>query len=135
MVCVVVEDSRDGPAVRVRFAWPEEGGGGWRYRNGLAASSMSGRCRRAEDPADRLVRWMRGSVNAGLALSQRTFTCGSWNYEAGRDHNAARNLEHLAASSAASACGEERSGARRKPRVKRASVKQEPNGVAAAQIL
>ena len=75
-----------------------------------------------------------GSVNAGLALSQRTFTCGSCNYEAGRDHNAARNLEHLAASSAVSACGEERAGAARKPRVKRASMKQEPNGVAAAQL-
>ncbi|MCY3854699.1 MAG: transposase [Rhodospirillales bacterium] len=75
-----------------------------------------------------------GSVNAGLALSQRTFTCGSWNYEAGRDHNAARNLEHLAASSAVSACGEERSAAQRKPRVKRASGKQEPNSVAAAQL-
>ena len=75
-----------------------------------------------------------GSVNAGLALSQRTFTCGSCNYEAGRDHNAARNLQHLAASSVASACGEERSGVERKPRVKRASVKQEPNGVAAARL-
>lgn len=75
-----------------------------------------------------------GSVNAGLALSQRTFTCGSCNYEAGRDHNAARNLRHLAASSAVSACGEERSGAVRKPRVKRASGKQEPNNVAAARL-
>ena len=76
-----------------------------------------------------------GSVNAGLALSQRTFTCGSCNYEAGRDHNAARNLQHLAASSAVSARGEERAGARRKPRVKRASAKQEPNSVAAAAQL
>ena len=75
-----------------------------------------------------------GSANTGLALSQRIFTCGNCNYEAGRDHNAARNLQHLAASSAVSACGEERSGARRKPRVKRATVKQEPNSVAAAQL-
>lgn len=75
-----------------------------------------------------------GSVNAGLALSQRTFECGSCTYKAGRDHNAARNLRHLAASSAVSACGEERSGAARKPRVKRASVKQEPNSVAVAQL-
>ena len=75
-----------------------------------------------------------GSANTGLALSQRIFTCGNCNYEAGRDHNAARNLQHLAASSAVSACGEERSGARRKPRVKRAAVKQEPNSVAAAQL-
>ncbi len=38
----------------------------------------------------------------------------------------------LAASSAVTACGEERSGARRKPRVKRSSMKQEPNSEAAA---
>src|ERR1700757_5301336 len=42
--------------------------------------------------------------------------------------NAAKNLERLAASSAVSACGEARSGAVRKSRVKRASKKQEPNG-------
>ena len=53
------------------------------------------------------------------ALSQRTVTCGSCNYEAGRDHNAARNLQHLATSSAVSACGEECAGAERKPRVQR----------------
>src|ERR1700756_33660 len=40
----------------------------------------------------------------------------------------AKNLERLAASSAVSACGEARSGAVRKSRVKRASKKQEPNG-------
>ena len=45
---------------------------------------------------------------------------------------AACNLERLAASSAVSACGETRSGAERKPRVKRASKKQEPNSEAAA---
>lgn len=52
-----------------------------------------------------------------------------------RDLNAARNLERLVASSAISACGEERSGAVRKPRVKRASVEQEPNskGIALLQ--
>ena len=44
------------------------------------------------------------------------------------DWNAAKNLERLAASSAVSACGEARSGAVRKSRVKRASKKQEPNG-------
>jgi len=73
-----------------------------------------------------------GSVKAELALSQRLFHCDECGYEAGRDHNAARNLENMAASFAVSACGEERSGAGRKPRVKRASVKQEPDIKAAA---
>ncbi|HSV23093.1 MAG TPA: hypothetical protein VLJ17_08700 [Xanthobacteraceae bacterium] len=40
-----------------------------------------------------------------------------------------RRWERLAASSAVSACGEERSGAARKSRLKRASKKQEPNGI------
>lgn len=73
-----------------------------------------------------------GSVKTELALSQRLYCCDACGFVAGRDHNAARNLEHLAASSAVSACGEERSGARRKPRVKRASMKQEPNSKSAA---
>lgn len=73
-----------------------------------------------------------GSVKAELALSQRTFHCDACGHEIDRDLNAARNLEHLAASSAVSACGEERSGAVRKPRVKRASAKQEPNSSLAA---
>ncbi|WP_298223937.1 helix-turn-helix domain-containing protein [Acidocella sp.] len=65
-------------------------------------------------------------------LSQRLFHCDECGYEAGRDYNAARNLENLAASFAVSACGAERSGAVRKPRVKRASVRQEPDIKAAA---
>ena len=69
-----------------------------------------------------------GSVEAELDLSQRRFRCSVCGFEADRDWNAAKNLEKLAASSAVSACGEERSGAVRKSRVKRASVKQEPNG-------
>ena len=73
-----------------------------------------------------------GSVKAELALSQRSFHCDECGYEAGRDLNAARNLENMAASFAVTACGEERSGARRKPRVKRASAKQEPDTKAAA---
>ena len=73
-----------------------------------------------------------GSVKAELALSQRTFHCDACGHEIDRDLNAARNLKHLAASSAVSACGEERSGAVRKPRVKRASAKQEPNSSLAA---
>jgi putative transposase len=68
-----------------------------------------------------------GSVKAGLALSQRIFTCDDCGFEMGRDLNAARNLERMAASFAVSACGEERAGVVRKSRVKRASVKQEPD--------
>ncbi|ABQ28937.1 RNA-guided endonuclease InsQ/TnpB family protein [Acidiphilium cryptum] len=73
-----------------------------------------------------------GSVKAELALSQRLFHCDECGYEAGRDHNAARNLENMAASFAVSACGEDRSDAVRKPRVKRASMKQEPDSKLAA---
>jgi putative transposase len=69
-----------------------------------------------------------GSVKAELALSQRIFRCHECGFQCDRDRNAARNLEYLAASFAVSACGEERSGAVRKNRVKRASAKQEPNG-------
>jgi len=68
-----------------------------------------------------------GVIKETLALSQRTFTCDDCGFEAGRDHNAALNLARLAASSAVTACGEARSGAVRKSRVKRASVKQEEN--------
>jgi putative transposase len=71
-----------------------------------------------------------GSVMAELGLSQRVFRCEHCGFLADRDWNAAKNLKRLAASSAASACGEERSGAVGKTRVKRASKKQEPNGVA-----
>ena len=73
-----------------------------------------------------------GSVKAELDLSQRVYSCESCGYEADRDVNAARNLEKLAASFAVTACGEDRSGARRKPRVKRASMKQEPDNRQAA---
>ncbi|QXX76712.1 hypothetical protein MHY1_p00234 (plasmid) [Methylovirgula sp. HY1] len=73
-----------------------------------------------------------GSVKAELALSQRTFTCDVCGFEADRDLNAAKNLKRLAASSAVSAGGEERSGAVRKPRVKRASAKQEQDNKAVA---
>ena len=73
-----------------------------------------------------------GSVKTELALSQRIYHCDTCGLEVDRDLNAARNLERLAASSAVSACGEERSGAEHKPRVKRASVKQEPNSSLAA---
>ena len=69
------------------------------------------------------------SVKAELALSQRLFRCSECGFKCDRDKNAALNLERLAASSAVSACGEERSGAVRKSRVKRASRKQEPNRI------
>ena len=66
-----------------------------------------------------------GVVKSTLALSQRKFNCDDCGFEESRDVNAALNLARVAASSAASACGEERSGAVRKSRVKRASAKQE----------
>lgn len=68
-----------------------------------------------------------GSVKAELALSQRVFRCLECSFESDRDKNAALNLERMAASSAVSARGGARSGAVRKSRVKRASVKREPN--------
>lgn len=68
-----------------------------------------------------------GSVKAGLALSQRWFSCDTCGFEAGRDVNAALNLRNQAASYAVAGCGEVRSGARPKPRVKRTSVKQAPD--------
>ena len=68
-----------------------------------------------------------GVIKPTLALSQRTFNCDDCGFEEDRDVNAAVNLARYAASSAVSACGEERSGAIRNSRVKRASKKQEPN--------
>ena len=66
-----------------------------------------------------------GSVKQSLSLSTRTFVCGDCGAAVDRDENAAQNLEFIAVSSTVSACGEERSGAVRKSRVKRASKKQE----------
>jgi len=66
-----------------------------------------------------------GVVKDTLALAERTFRCSDCGFEEDRDVNAALNLARYAASSAVSACGEERSGAVRKSRVKRASTKQE----------
>ena len=73
-----------------------------------------------------------GVVTATLALSQRTVACDDCGFEADRDHNAAVNLAHLAASSAVTACGEERAGALRKSRVKPSSTKQEEKPLAEA---
>ena len=72
-----------------------------------------------------------GSVKAGLALSERVFRCDSCGFTLDRDRNAARNLEKIAASSAVTACGGERSGPARRSRVKRAPAKQEPDGIVA----
>src|SRR5215475_14437661 len=65
-----------------------------------------------------------GVIKETLALAERTFRCDDCGFEAGRDHNAALNLAGLATSSVVSACGEARSGARLRSRVKRASAKQ-----------
>jgi putative transposase len=66
-----------------------------------------------------------GVVKPTLALSQRMYACDHCGFETHRDVNAAVNLARYAASSAVPACGEGRSGAVRKPRVKRRSLKQE----------
>jgi len=66
-----------------------------------------------------------GSIKQSLSLSTRTFVCDDCGSIVDRDENAAKNLEIVAASSAVSACGEERSGAVRKSRVKRTAGKQE----------
>jgi putative transposase len=68
-----------------------------------------------------------GVLKETLALAERMFRCTDCGFEVGRDVNAALNLAAMAASSAVSACGEARSGADRKARVKRASVKREEN--------
>lgn len=73
-----------------------------------------------------------GSVKSDLALKIRTFECADCGVVIDRDRNAALNLERLAAGSAVSACGEERSGARPRSRVKRSSLKQEPSSRSAA---
>jgi putative transposase len=70
-----------------------------------------------------------GVVVKELPLSVRNWACWKCGARHDRDLNATRNLEKLAASSAVTACGGEGSGPRRKPRVKPAPVKQEPNAI------
>ena len=72
-----------------------------------------------------------GAVKAKLALSERTYRCGTCGLAAGRDVNAARNLLNLAASGAESqnACGAQ---VRPSPAGHRA-VKQEPGTAHAGQ--
>jgi putative transposase len=68
-----------------------------------------------------------GVIHDSMPLDVRSWTCEDCGASHDRDLNAARNLEKMAASFAVTACGEQRSGAVRKPRVKRRSVKQEEN--------
>lgn len=72
-----------------------------------------------------------GWVHEHLTLKDRVFRCERCGLVIDRDLNAALNLERLAASSAdtLNACGDERSGTIRKNRVKRSSMKQEPNAL------
>jgi putative transposase len=70
-----------------------------------------------------------GWLDADLTLSDRTFHCEQCGLVLDRDLNAAINLKQLAGSSSDSqnACGVASSGTKRKPRVKLAALKQEPN--------
>ena len=70
-----------------------------------------------------------GWVDADLTLADRTFHCEQCGLVLDRDLNAAINLVQLAGSSSDSlnACGDASSGPKRKPRVKLAPVKQEPD--------
>jgi putative transposase len=67
-----------------------------------------------------------GHIHAGLALSDREWTCDGCGVIHDRDHNAAINLMKMAASSAVAACGAIRSGAGLATSTKRIAVKQEP---------
>jgi putative transposase len=75
-----------------------------------------------------------GWVDETLTLADRTFHCQQCGLVLDRDLTAARNLSKLAGSSSDSlnACGEERSGGKRKPRVKRALMKQEADALDAS---
>ena len=68
-----------------------------------------------------------GCAAEELSLSIRDWECPECGANHDRDVNAAINLKNMAVSSTVSACGEEGSGLRRKPKVKPASVKQEAN--------
>jgi putative transposase len=78
-----------------------------------------------------------GWLDADLTLSDRTFHCEQCGLVLDRDLNAAINVEKLAESSSdrINACGAASSGAKHKPRVKLAAVKQEPNAKGGMSIL
>ncbi len=78
-----------------------------------------------------------GWVDADLTLADRIFHCEQCGLVRDRDLNAAINLMQLAGSSSDSvnACGAVSAGTRRKPRVKPAAVKQEPNAEHGLSIL
>jgi putative transposase len=78
-----------------------------------------------------------GWVDEDLTLSDRTVHCEQCGLALDRDLNAAINLEKLAGGSSDSqnACGAASSGAKRRPRVKLAAVKQEPNAEGGMSIL
>jgi putative transposase len=78
-----------------------------------------------------------GWVDEDLSLSDRVYHCEQCGLVRDRDLNAAINLAHLAGSSPDSqnACGATSAGTRRKPRVKLAAVKQEPNAEHGLAIL
>ena len=70
-----------------------------------------------------------GWIDTDLTLSDRVYHCEQCGLVLDRDLNAAINLMQLAGSSSDSlnACGAVSAGTRRKPRVKLAAVKQEPD--------
>ena len=70
-----------------------------------------------------------GSAQEAMPLSVRQWICPDCGARHDRDLNAARNLATYAASSAASACGEEGSGCGRTTAAKPASVKQEASSI------
>ena len=78
-----------------------------------------------------------GWIDADLTLSDRIFHCEQCGLVLDRDLNAAINLAQLAGSSSDSqnACGAASAGTRRKPRVKLAARKQEPNAEDGVSIL
>ena len=67
-----------------------------------------------------------GCLHTSLTLSDREWTCDDCGVIHDRDHNAAINLKNMAASSAATACGAERSGLGLAVKTKRTAAKQEP---------
>ncbi|MBK1696240.1 RNA-guided endonuclease InsQ/TnpB family protein [Rhodovibrio salinarum] len=69
-----------------------------------------------------------GSKNEMLRLGDRAWTCCSCGTSHERDANAAANLQHIAASSAVTARGEESHGRGARAPVNLASTKREPGG-------